>query len=326
MHELVWLMHFFEEKYRMGIEFKSLRDQINLLRTRNLSISQEDESKVKSLLLRSSYYDVVNGYGSFLQDSTNHFFDGSTFNELYSIYMYDKNIKSVFFRKIEKAESVIRASVSYHFSRSHKGKWSYLDSNNFKDDPFEVSKLMSKLSGIIEKQKRYKGTTIRHYMDTHNEVPLWVLVNFIDFGTLKTFFKLMKDTDKIAVVDNINGLYKEHYGTLPNLTPTIFESYLENINDVRNIVAHDNRLLKFKLRRNAKQNKEICHPYRNIRLDSVFHVYLSLKIFLSAGQYKNFTNALRNRTKDLKRDLGKTESKSDINDILYSIGFPKDWV
>lgn len=314
----------------MAIEFKTLREQINILRSRNLIISREDEGKVKDLLLRSSYYDVVNGYGSFLQTTTNNFFNGSTFDELYSIYMYDKNIKSIFFRKIEKAESVIRASVSYHFSKNHcvgaQTKWTYLDSNNFKDDPLEVPKLLAKLSGIIQKQKKYKGTTIRHYMDTYDEVPLWVLVNFIDFGTLKTFFKLMKDTDKVAVVNNINGLYMKNYGVKLGLTPSVFESYLENINDVRNIVAHDNRLLKFRLRRQAKSNLIICTSYNGVKFDSVFHVYLTLKIFLSVGQYDNFTKALRNRTKDLKRDLNKSSSPSNIDSILQSIGFPKGWI
>ena len=310
----------------MAIEFKTLREQINILRSRNLTITKENESKVKNLLLRSSYYDVVNGYGSFLQDTANHFFDEATFDELYAIYMYDKNIKSVFFRKIEKAESVIRASVAYHFSRNHQETWSYLDSNNFKNDPLEVSKLTSKISGIVQKQNKYKGNAIKHYMETYNEVPLWVLVNFIDFGTLKTFFKLMKDIDKIAVVDNVNGLYKKNYGILLNLTPSIFESYLENINDVRNIVAHDNRLLKFRLRRQAKNNRIVCSGHQKVKLDSVFHVYLTLKIFLSVGQYENFTNALKNRTKDLKRDLDKSTSASDINSILQSIGFPSDWV
>ncbi len=310
----------------MAIEFKTLREQLNILRTRNLHISRADEGRVKELLLRSSYYDVVNGYGSFLQDTTNHFYNGTTFDELYSIYMYDKNIKSIFFRKIEKAESVIRASIAYHFSKKHHEKWAYLDTNNFKDSPLRVPKLLSKISGIIETQKKYDGTTIQHYMKTYKEVPLWVLVNFIDFGTLKTFFILMKDTDKIAVVDNINGLFKKNYKLDLNLTPRVFESYLENINDTRNIVAHDNRLLKYKLRRDAKNNKILCSEHKNVRLNSVFHVYLTLKLFLSAGQYKNFTNALRNRTKDLKRDLNKNQSKSDVNTILDSIGFPKDWV
>lgn len=317
----------------MAIEFKTLTDQINILRSRNLKITRSEESKVKDLLLRSSYYDIVNGYGSFLQSSANTFFDGSTFNELYSIYMYDKNIKSVFYRKIEKAESVIRANVAYHFSRKYpknninaKGIITYLDPNNFTDKPLEVAKLLAKLANEIQKQSRYKGTSLNHYMDKYGEVPLWVLVNFIDFGTLKYFFKLMKDVDKISIVDNLNGLYIKNYGVRLNLIPSVFESYLENINDIRNIVAHDNRLLNFKLRRSAKENSTLCSEYDNIGLDSVFHVYLTLKIFLSVGQYDNFTKSLKNRTKDLKRDLNKTSSNSSISTVLGSIGFPSDWI
>jgi hypothetical protein len=48
----------------MAIAFKSIDEQIKILEQRGLKI--DDKPKAKKLLLRSNYYDVVNGYSSFI--------------------------------------------------------------------------------------------------------------------------------------------------------------------------------------------------------------------------------------------------------------------
>lgn len=306
----------------MTIEFKSLDEQIQILKDRNMTIS--DEYNTKKLLLRSNYYDIVNGYGSFLQDSTNHFFDGATFEELYSIYMYDKNIKSIFFRKIEKSESFLRSSIAYYFCKNHPEPWSYLKTDNFINKPLEVSKMTSNLSQLIKNQKRFPNNAISHYWNKYKSIPLWVLVNFMDFGQLRHFYRYMLDKDKLEIVTNINSLFFENYSIKLQLKPTQLDSYLENINEVRNIVAHDNRLLKYNLIKFSKPNDNISNF--NPPTNTVFHVHLTMKLFLSVGQFNNFTRALKNRTKDLRRDLNRSTSSANIETILDSIGFVNDWL
>ncbi|MGH2233461.1 Abi family protein, partial [Enterococcus faecalis] len=80
----------------------------------------------------------------------------------------------------------------------------YLNSNNFGDKYLEIGPLLAKISKIITNNKKYKNNAIKHYSDKYNEVPIWVLVNFLDFGTLRTFYSLMLDKDKIEIADHVN--------------------------------------------------------------------------------------------------------------------------
>ncbi|PQE46366.1 Abi family protein [Enterococcus faecalis] len=308
----------------MGIEFKTLDEQISILKSRGLCFTDEEYSK--RLLMRSNYYDVVNGYSKLIQINTNKYLPNATFEELYAIYMYDKNLKSVFFRKIEKSEAFLRSCIAYIFAKNHQERYSYLNTNNFRNKYLEVGPLLSNLTKIITTNKRYQNNAIKHYSDKHDEVPIWVLVNFLDFGTLRTFYSLMLDEDKIEIANYINKHFHFEYSIDPRLIPSEIDSFLTNINDIRNIVAHDNRLLQYRLRKKAISNKTLLESYPQTNTDSVFYVYLTLRLFLAREQFKNFTNALKRRTNTLNKQLNSSDSESNIQVILSSIGFPIKWL
>lgn len=304
----------------MPLEFKSLDEQVQLLKNRGLTI--EDTVKAKQLLLRSNYYDVVNGHASFLQSNTNKYINNSTFEELYAIYMFDKNIKSTYFGYIEKAESFIRTAIAYYFSKNHNESWAYLHSHNFQNEPLKTSRLFSSLEKTINRyNKVYLNNSITHYMFKEKEVPLWVLVNFLDFGQLRNFYKLMLIKDKIEITEYLSENFNNEYNKPINLKPAQIDSYLENLNDIRNIVAHDNRLLKLKLKKRAKYNLHISYNLEPNHLNSVFHVHLSMQLFLSQKQFTLFCNSIKKREKNLNRYL----TSCDTKNILGSIGFPDNW-
>lgn len=304
----------------MPLEFKNLDEQVALLKSRGLTV--EDPNKTKQLLLRSNYYDIVNGHASFLQSNTNKYIETSTFEELYAIYMFDKNIKVTFFGYIEKAESLIRTAIAYYFSKNHTESWAYLHTNNFQDKPLETTKLFSSLEKTIAfYNKKYLNNSITHYMSKEKEVPLWVLVNFLEFGKLRNFYKLMLERDKIEIANYLSRTFISEFDQEINLMPSQIDSYLENMNDVRNIVAHDNRLLKLKLKKRAKYNSAISQNMEPQHLNSVYHVYLSMQLFLSRKQFELFSRSIRKREKNLKKHLSACESQ----DILDSIGYTSDW-
>ncbi|MBG1278192.1 Abi family protein [Lactococcus lactis] len=304
----------------MPLEFKNLDEQVALLQSRGLNI--KDLSIAKKLLLRSNYYDIVNGHASFLQSNTNKYIENSTFDELYAIYMFDKNIKVTFFGYIEKSESLIRTAIAYYFSKNHTESWSYLHTNNFQDKPLKVIKLFSSLEKTIDfYNKKYLTNSITHYMEKEKEVPLWVLINFLEFGKLRNFYKLMLERDKIEIANYLSRTFSNEYNREINLLPGQIDSYLENLNDIRNIVAHDNRLLKFKLKKRSKYNSSVSQNMEPQHLNSVFHVYLSMQLFLSKEQFLLFSRSLHKREKDLKKHLSTCESIT----ILGSIGFPENW-
>lgn len=86
--------------------FKSLEDQIQVLKSRNLTITDEQVAKQK--LLENNYYNVVNGYKSMFLRKDNQgnlinpekFILNSTFDELFDLYEFDKELKNKIFKYI----------------------------------------------------------------------------------------------------------------------------------------------------------------------------------------------------------------------------------
>ena len=74
------------------------------------------------------------------------------------------------------------------------------------------------------------GKQIRHYVDKHNYVPLWVLFTVATFGNVSIFFKILNNSDK--------DLIANEYGLSRNALGSIF--YF--LTGVRNFCAHGHRI------------------------------------------------------------------------------------
>ena len=61
-----------------------------------------------------------------------------------------------------------------------------------------INELISKIQMDLA-QATLKKDYINHYVVKHGYVPLWVLVNTISFSRLSTFYKLMKQKERIEV-------------------------------------------------------------------------------------------------------------------------------
>lgn len=183
-------------------EFKSINEQILLLKSRGMIFNREAEA---SWLLRDfNYYNIINGYKDPFLSSEDTFKKNTSFEEVYSLYMFDKKLKDIFLKYILKIETILRSIIAYEFSKIHNND-NYLkvscfdiyENNNFvnkekkqkrlHDIQFLIAKLNSDISTGIN-NKPY----IKHYMMKYGFVPLWVLINAISFGTLCNFLELMK--------------------------------------------------------------------------------------------------------------------------------------
>ncbi|PTH51071.1 hypothetical protein BU601_11965 [Staphylococcus arlettae] len=84
--------------------FKTHRQQLRILRDRGLTISKDGEgSKVMRVLEKENYYNVINGYKDpFLKKTPNklnkipeEFEDNKSFDEIYSLYVMDRRLRSL---------------------------------------------------------------------------------------------------------------------------------------------------------------------------------------------------------------------------------------
>ena len=102
-------------------EYKTFEQQIEILKNRNLIIN--DESMAKEILTTHNYYNVVNGYKELFccRDENNNekFINGTTFDELYALYCFDRELRSIIFKYTLQIENTLRTLISYVFSKYH---------------------------------------------------------------------------------------------------------------------------------------------------------------------------------------------------------------
>lgn len=309
----------------MNKPFKSIDEQILLLKARGLIFGNEE--KAKSYLLLNNYYNVINYYSKFFLASNDTYRSGTSFDEISHVYYFDKEIKTIFFKSILEIEKYFKSLLSYYFSESHKDDYSFLLASNFRnDDILKVTKTIASMSKIIvTKQQEKNSNSIKHYINQHHNVPLWVLSNYMTFGQIIRFYTHMKDAERNKIAKTFSYFLSENLD-IPKIKITSQQvlSFLKNICEVRNIVAHGNKFLGFKCKENTLYLKELHSNYNVSNTDprqDVFNVYIVIRAFLSKNQFAIMNNSLRRRT----RQLSSKVTSIDYNVITGSLGFPKDW-
>ena len=79
--------------------FKTLDEQIEILRSKGLII--DDENIAKDILLRENYF-FISGYRHvFLRpDNKKKFLQGTNFRELYGLFNFDRQLRNILFKNI----------------------------------------------------------------------------------------------------------------------------------------------------------------------------------------------------------------------------------
>ena len=88
--------------------FKTIEEQIQILISKGLTV--EDYDKAKEILLRENYF-FLNGYRSpFLITGSKRFVEGSTFEELYSLFTFDRYFRNIIFKNVLIVENNYKVS------------------------------------------------------------------------------------------------------------------------------------------------------------------------------------------------------------------------
>ena len=308
-------------------EFKTIDEQIQLLYQRGLKI--EDINKAKLYLLTQNYYNIINGYANYFPRKDDQYIAGTSFDEIAHLYVFEREIKQAIFQACLTMETHLKAIFAHRFAEANPNiPYAYLNIDCYdKTKTLNVITTISQLAKTISKYKKHKDSSIAHYISHHHDVPIWVLANYLDFGELR--YMLLNSTTSVqnAVAKDMMNFIQVHLpdSALPvPFSPEVMCSFIENINDVRNICAHNNRLLGFICRRDSKYWEPLHVPY-NITPDSprntVYSVFISLQCFLSESEYGAVHNTIRKEFNKLDRRMKTIQS----NEILAKLGFPENW-
>lgn len=300
--------------------------QLEIIKSRG--INTFDDNKVKDYLLTNNYYNIINGYSKPFLRQREEYLPGTQFNEIKYLYFFDEEMKRLLFHGILLAEHHIKSVLAYRFAEAFPNKkYAYLDVDSFDHSKsISIAYIVNKLNQIIKKNKRYHNNAINHYVENYHDVPIWVLVDFIDFGELQTLLNVLEKTIQNKIAKDLTKFIKDNIPDFETVfPPEIMLSLIKNIHEVRNICAHNKRLIYFKCREDSLYFPSLDEKYdinpNDARRD-IYTTFLSLQCFLSKIEYAELSNSIRKRIRHI---LTNQISTIDVNSITTLYGFPNDW-
>lgn len=282
-------------------EHKTFNQQLTILRNRGVVVPTN--GKPKRFLEQENYYNVINGYKDLflVKDSNNLpvepelYQEGTHFNELKALFLFDRELRILLLKYLLIFENSIKTTVAYEFSKKYPRKNAYLDIANFVDnDPKKVLQQISILTKTIHDKVDRTGA-IKHYIEEHGEVPLWVLVNFLTMGNIANFYNILTDSTKNIIAKFYTDKYRtQNKDNTFRLSSADLSACLKVANLVRNICAHDERLYNVNLR-NVRIS-QIANHFGIRRYDNKRFIVLILflKIVLDKKDFQRLYKALRN--------------------------------
>lgn len=305
-------------------EFKTFNQQLTILRNRGMIVPTDGSPK--RFLEQENYYNVINGYKDLFlrKDSQGNAIIPETyllnthFNELKALFLFDRELRFLFLKYLLIFENSFKTVISYEFSQKYPKANSYLEIANYRDDdPKGVLKQISILTKTIHDNVGAKGA-IKHYIEEHGSVPLWVLVNYLTIGNLSYLYSALKDSEKNAIAKYYSDKYEKQYKpTSPlRISSEDMESALKIFNLVRNQCAHDERLFNSDYKNIRVANIANCFGITNYNNRRIVVAVLYFKAVLNKSYYKEFhseLNTIFDKYKNKFRTVG-------FNDILDSMG------
>lgn len=249
--------------------FKSVKEQINILKVRNL-LFHDEESASKSLH-RYGYYEIINGYkDNFMIDPTNDdkgFKPNISFDHIYQLFVVDQNLRATTVEALEYFEANLRQVVAYVVAKYISyNQFVYIDRKKYNHGPrykhiHGVAYPVDKLMNTLDKITRRNDQPFKHYREDHGNIPPWIIVKRLSLGNLIWWTRLLKGPQKSQVISRMMGLPIEIVQGNTELNE-IFGDYLSLILDYRNIAAHGGRIYNhYSSRHNLKYRGDLYSRY-----------------------------------------------------------------
>ena len=269
-------------------DFKSIDEQLEILRSRGLTIT--DDEKAKDFLLRNNYY-RISGYSLTLRKN-DQFSKTATFQNIVDIYNFDHELRHIILQYIEIIEVQMKSVYAYEFTKVH-GPVGYLDASFFTDS--QKHKEIIDKANQQKKQRLSHEAYLKHFVnDLHQDIPLWAYVDLLTISDISFLYSISEQAIKDAVA--------QIFGLTMNKGSNILGSYMHSMTIIRNLCAHGsriyNRLFEQKPSLN-KREKALLIKNADGTIDNA-HFYgfvLIMKRLLPTDNFKEMKQAITALTK-----------------------------
>ena len=221
----------------MGRKAITLDEQISLLRSRGMIIT--DEEKAKEVLLDVGYYRLGFYWFPFettyphKKNRTHEFQKGTTFDDAVKLYYFDFKLRGILAYYINRIEINFRNYLTYVVSNRYSDNpiW-------FADDTLVNEEFISAFDTSVYTQNFKKTQVIKQHHKTYptdKYAPAWKTIEFMTLGNVINLYKSLKELSLQIDISH-------HYGIKYT---QVFENYMEVIRNVRNYCAHGNVIFDF---------------------------------------------------------------------------------
>lgn len=278
----------------------SVSEQIRLLKSEGLEFS--DENRAQHILENISLFRMKSYLMPFRKSGSRTFKPGANFDDAYSLYKFDSELRKMICSEMEKIEISIRTQLSLIMG-DEAGIYWFEDGSNFRN----ANRHAGLLANLEAELRRSDDDAIVDFQHRYSNAfpPSWMTFEVSSFGTLSMMYRWLNAGHARRKVARFYGL-----------TDTVMESWLHSIVYVRNICAHHSRLWNRRLSINALVPRRTHLPFVNIPADTK-RVYYIMSILLYFLQAVNPQNTFAARFKLLL-------SKYPNVDVS-AMGFPCDW-
>lgn len=284
-------------------EYKNNEELIEYLVSKNVIIN--DKEQALKIVEKYSYYSIINGYKIVFKDEDNNYKPNVSFEEIFALYEFDKNIKSIFLKFTLEIEVIVKSLIANIIAEKY-GIEEYLKIENFDEnaDKSFINSLVESVNKEIDENYK-KHSAIKHYKDKYDFVPPFVLTKILTFGAISRYYGLLKQPDR----QSVSKYFK--------LSDKLLKQILINLTMVRNICAHSDRLFCFR--------SKFYIAFKNIEKDykrdgnstNLYMIIKCMQVMLDEEKFKEFETLFNIEVDRLKEKL----KSININDIFRIMGF-----
>lgn len=181
-------------------EYKNSNELLDYIISKGVSVNNKEDAlnKIKTY----SYYSIINTYKDVFKNTNNKYKKNVSFDEIYALFEFDKNLRSIFLKYSLEIEMILKSLLAETIS-SRYGIKDYLIKENF-DDTVNKTTINESINAIEEEINKQNGKheAITHYIDEYVFIPPFVLTKILTLGELSRLYAMLKQSDRQSISKN----------------------------------------------------------------------------------------------------------------------------
>ena len=299
--------------------FLSIEELIENIKNKGLLVKNEE--KLKEILEYNNYYYIV-GYKNPFKDSSGNYKTNVYFEDIFTLYQFDKKIKLVFSEILFEIEQKVKTVFINNFCKRYGHKdIDLINPNNYDLKSKFLYPCISKLNNQIALYGK-ESSAFLYYKNKYSFIPVWVLIKVLTFGMVRD---LILNSDSAA-----KGVITKKIVNDKTLNVNEVKNMLEILINVRNCCCHDDKLYGFIHRKVHIMNTPYHQHFDLLQNEKgeylqgkkdLFAILICIKYFADRESYSNFIDNISRLIEEYSKRI-RSITKQEFMKYMF---LPKDF-